>query len=475
MLHANRGIRSIQQDHSVAGFAEGDFQDLRGVFDHPDDADDRGGVDRFAESFVVEADVASGDGSVEGGARFDQAIDGFAELPHHFGLFGAAEIQAIRGGDGPRAAASHIAGRFGHRVHGSHAGIQLTPAAVAVGREGQRALHGSRFRIFDTHHCRVARAGTRQSVGAHGSVVLLGDPALGGNRRRRQQLQEVLGEVRAFGREGKPIRGVLFSRCRRGHGPLIDRTFFCQGMRGNFRGGSAVVVDAGHAAFGNLADDDGIEAPLLEDRQDFMLAALFRHQQHALLGFAEHDFVGRHAGLALRNFGEFDLDARAAARGHFHSGAGEAGSAHVLNRDDRPGVHGFQAGFEQQFLHEGVADLYIRTLLLRLFGELGGGQQGCAVNPVATCFCADVDHRIADAFRFGEENFFLFGDAQRERIDERILRIARLKADLAADGGNAETVSVTPDSTNYAVEDAEVFSGVLCTGVLACSDLAESQ
>src|SRR5256885_13063133 len=41
---------------------------------------------------------------------------------------------------------------------------------------------------------------------------------------------------------------------------------------------------------------------LLEDRQDFMLAALLRHQQHALLGFAEHDLVGRHAGLALRNF-----------------------------------------------------------------------------------------------------------------------------------------------------------------------------
>ena len=141
MLHANRGIRSIQQDHSVAGFAEGDFQDLRGVFDHPDDADDRGGVDRFAESFVVEADVASGDGSVEGGARFDQAIDGFAELPHHFGLFGAAEIQAIRGGDGPRAAASHIAGRFGHRrATGLAHGHDLTPVrAQACGQRARQA------------------------------------------------------------------------------------------------------------------------------------------------------------------------------------------------------------------------------------------------------------------------------------------------------------------------------------------------
>ena len=142
-------------------------------------------------------------------------------------------------------------------------------------------------------------------------------------------------------------------------------------MRGNFRGDSAVVVYAGDAAFCNLADDDGIEAPLLEDGQDFVLAALLRHQQHALLGFAEHDFVRGHAGFALGNFGEIDLDAGAAAGSHFHGGTSEAGSAHVLNRHDRAGLHGFEAGFEQQLLHEGVTDLHVRALLFRLFGELG--------------------------------------------------------------------------------------------------------
>src|SRR2546430_16185376 len=59
LLHAYRVIRSIQQAHSAAGFAEGDFKDLRGVFDPPDEADDRAGVDRFAERYVDEADVAS--------------------------------------------------------------------------------------------------------------------------------------------------------------------------------------------------------------------------------------------------------------------------------------------------------------------------------------------------------------------------------------------------------------------------------
>src|SRR5213592_2671142 len=158
---------------------------------------------------------------------------------------------------------------------------------------------------------------------------------------------------------------------------MVDRTFFRERMRGNFRGDAAIVVDAGDAAFGDLAHNDGVEAPLLENGQDFMLQAVFGDQEHALLRFAEHDFVRRHAGFTLRNFGEIDFDAGAAARSHFHRGASESGCAHVLYRDDRACLHGFKAGFEQQFLHEGVADLHVRAFLLRLFGEFGGGEQRC--------------------------------------------------------------------------------------------------
>src|SRR6266851_3114444 len=100
MLRPYRGIRSVEEEEDVAFVAEGDFQDARGVFEHAEHADDRRWIDRLAESFVVEADVAAGDGGAEGGAGFAETVDGFAELPHHFGLFGAAEIEAIRGGAG---------------------------------------------------------------------------------------------------------------------------------------------------------------------------------------------------------------------------------------------------------------------------------------------------------------------------------------------------------------------------------------
>ena len=61
--------------------------------------------------------------------------------------------------------------------------------------------------------------------------------------------------------------------------------------------------------------------------------------------------------------------------GHFGAGTGEAGGAHILNRDDRAGGHGFEAGFQQQLFHEGIADLHIRALLLGFLAEFGGGEQ----------------------------------------------------------------------------------------------------
>ncbi len=59
---------------------------------------------------------------------------------------------------------------------------------------------------------------------------------------------------------------------------------------------------------------------------------------------------------------EFDFQANAAAAAHLAGRAGQAGRAHVLDANHRSGLHGFQAGFQQQLLHEGVAHLHIRPL-----------------------------------------------------------------------------------------------------------------
>ncbi len=78
----------------------------------------------LAKSVVIEADVAAGDGNVEGAAGFSDAIDGFAELPHHFGLFGIAEIEAIGGGQRDARRCSDIARSFGDGMHRANARIE---------------------------------------------------------------------------------------------------------------------------------------------------------------------------------------------------------------------------------------------------------------------------------------------------------------------------------------------------------------
>ena len=190
---------------------------------------------------------------------------------------------------------------------------------------------------------------------------------------------------------------------RRGDRALVTRAFFGKRVRGNFGGDVAVVQDAQQAVFGDAADFDGVEAPFAEDGENFVLAAALGDQQHALLRFAEHHFVRRHAGFALRHARQINFDAHAAARGHFAAGAGEPGRAHVLNGDDRAGAHRFEARFEQQLFHEGIADLHVGALLLRFLGEFGGGQQRRAVNAVAAGFRADVNHGIACAAGAGEK------------------------------------------------------------------------
>src|SRR5258707_883742 len=78
---------------------------------------------------------------------------------------------------------------------------------------------------------------------------------------------------------------------------------------GKLGDGFAVVADAEAAIVGDDGDFGGFQAPLFEDAEDFVLAAFIGDEEHALLAFREHDFVRRHAGFALGDEIEFDLDA----------------------------------------------------------------------------------------------------------------------------------------------------------------------
>src|ERR1022692_3809115 len=248
--------------------------------------------------------------------------------------------------------------------------------------------------------------------------------------------------------------------CRRptSGGTVVERPFVGQFPVGNFGDDVAVVADAHLAIAGDPADLGGSQSPFLENAEDFVLAAFIGHQQHALLALAEHDLVRRHAGFALRDAVELDFDADFAAAAHLAGGAGQPGGAHILYADDGAGLHGFDAGFEQELLHEGVAHLHVGPLLLGLLGEFGGGHGG-AVNAVAAGARAHVDHGVADARGLGVEHLFLAADAEREDVDQRVAVVAGFEDALAAHGGHAEAVAVVGDAGYHAAEDAAVAGG----------------
>ncbi len=93
---------------------------------------------------------------------------------------------------------------------------------------------------------------------------------------------------------------------------FVDRSVVGERLVGNFGDDFSVLQHAHLAIGGDAADFDCVQSPFFEDAKHFLLAAFLRHQQHALLRFAQHDFVGSHAGFALRHKVEFDFSAHAA-------------------------------------------------------------------------------------------------------------------------------------------------------------------
>src|SRR5208282_4131372 len=190
--------------------------------------------------------------------------------------------------------------------------------------------------------------------------------------------------------------------------------------------------------------------------EHFILAALLRHQQHALLRLAEHDLVRCHAGFALRDAVQYDFDSGAATRAHLAGRAGQSGGAHILNADDGAGLHGFQAGFEQQFLEEWISHLNIGPLRFRAFAELLA-RHGGAVDAVASGLGADINYGIPLARRASVKDLVAAHQAESEGIHQRIAGVAGLELHLAAKVGDAETIAVRSDAADHAFHDGMIL------------------
>ena len=148
-----------------------------------------------------------------------------------------------------------------------------------------------------------------------------------------------------------------------GHRSAVDRRFVGQRAVGNLGDDGSTFLHAQHAVVVTSPMCDGVQIPLVEDALDLCLASALDDEQHALLRFGQHDLVRRHARLALRHEGPRRSRRRRRRASPSRSSSRSAGRAHVLDADQRVGLHDLEARLEEQLLHEGVADLHGRPLL----------------------------------------------------------------------------------------------------------------
>ena len=218
------------------------------IVEQTDHCHDGRGVDVGAPRFVVEAHIATDDRQPERFAGLGDALHHFGERPHHLGMLGIAEVEAVDQRERRASRARDIASGFEN--HQPAAGARIEPAEprLAVGRERQclrRALDPQDRGIGSRRDDRVQE----QLV-----VVLTPDPALLGDRRRGEQRQQLGGQI------GTDAELLAQARCRivrllsiqgRGTGarPVVHRPV-AEAARGHVGLGNAVGRDRGRRVAG---------------------------------------------------------------------------------------------------------------------------------------------------------------------------------------------------------------------------------
>ncbi len=122
---------------------------------------------------------------------------------------------------------------------------------------------------------------------------------------------------RAMRTRAAEFRRIHRHRCFPGsHGPMIKRCIIRQRPVRDISHQLAMVPNAQPRLRLNRAHNHRIQSPLREDAQHLIFTTLLGHQQHPLLALREHDLVGAHSGLALRNAIQLHIQSHAAAPAH---------------------------------------------------------------------------------------------------------------------------------------------------------------
>src|SRR5215472_5747918 len=79
------------------------------------------------------------------------------------------------------------------------------------------------------------------------------------------------------------------------------------------------------------------------------------------------------------------------------------------------------------------------------------------MNAIASGFCADINHRVADPARACKEKFLAASDAEGECIHQWIIGVTGFELHFAADVGHAKAVAIEPNPAHHAIENPPIL------------------
>ncbi len=207
-------------------------------------------------------------------------------------------------------------------------------------------------------------------------------------------------------------------------------------------------------------NDCGVQLPPATDFEHACFHSRLRDEQHAFLRFAEKDLVRRHGSGTAGYAVQVNLDAVVGPSGHLNARRGQPSGSHVLNAFEQATGEQFKTRFEQELAHKGVAHLHggSHWRTRRNGGRRSGGRElvaghGRPMDAVPTGLRADVQDAVADACGPTVENAVGRGNSAGERVDQDVAVVALVELQLAANGRNADAVSIAANAGDHAAQE----------------------
>ena len=438
------GLGAAQEIQRPVRGGRGGGQRRARVLEHAHAADDRRRVDRPATALVVERDVAGDDRGAEDLAGLRHARDRLAQRIRRARSLGVAEVEAVRDRRGLCAAAGDVERGLRDRLGAAAPRIERDARAVAVERHRDRPLRGRQ-----AHDARVA-ARARDRARADDLVVLLVDPRLGADVRRRQQPQQEIGRIGDRGQRLGRQRLLLEARGALRHERVPRCVGECLGR--HVAHDLALPAAAQAPVVRDLADRRARQLPARADLLDLGEPRWLDDRGHALLRLRDHDLERLHALLAQRHALELQLDADPAARRHLGGRGGESRGAEILDGHDEPARRQLERALDQLLARERVADLNARPLVLVALVEILRRQHARPADAVAAGRRAEQDDEVARAGGARAHELVRAQHSDAEGVDERILPVGRVEDGLAGDVRDADAVAIAADAAHDPAE-----------------------